>query len=624
MTLILLIILFPLSGVLINGLFGSKLREKSAYIANVAIGLSWVCSILAFLDVIKGKGVDNDLYSWIAAGGFEATVGFKLDELSAIMILVVTTVSLCIHIYSIGYMRGDRGYARYFTYLNLFVFSMLVLVLANNYLLMFVGWEAVGLCSYLLIGFWYEKKSASDAGKKAFIVNRIGDFGFILGLFLIFMHLGTLKFVDVFSTAPTELSQGVATAITLLLFMGAVGKSAQFPLYVWLPDAMEGPTPVSSLIHAATMVTAGVYMVARSYVLYELAPLSMEVVALIGAFTAIFATTIALTSNDIKRILAYSTVSQLGYMFIAVGIGAYSVGIFHLMTHAFFKGLMFLTAGSVMHAMSDELDMRKMGGLYSKMKITAWTFIIGALAISGIPPLSGFWSKDEILSKAYSTGNIVIWVIGAATAFLTALYMFRLIFITFFGASRVEPEVEPHVHESPRIMTIPLVILAIFSVTAGWVGIGEHSPFHSFLGRAIEPRVEVEAQLATLSEGALIAISVLLALAGIGLAYIIYIKRYIKPEEIADRAGDLYSLVANKYYVDEIYDALIIAPFRGLATFLANAFDVWIIDGIVDGVGLFVRGSSAVLRRMQSGYIQNYALAVVLGTVVMLGYYFLR
>ena len=417
MTLILLIILFPLSGVLINGLFGSKLREKSAYIANVAIGLSWVCSILAFLDVIKGKGVDNDLYSWIAAGGFEATVGFKLDELSAIMILVVTTVSLCIHIYSIGYMRGDRGYARYFTYLNLFVFSMLVLVLANNYLLMFVGWEAVGLCSYLLIGFWYEKKSASDAGKKAFIVNRIGDFGFILGLFLIFMHLGTLKFVDVFSTAPTELSQGVATAITLLLFMGAVGKSAQFPLYVWLPDAMEGPTPVSSLIHAATMVTAGVYMVARSYVLYELAPLSMEVVALIGAFTAIFATTIALTSNDIKRILAYSTVSQLGYMFIAVGIGAYSVGIFHLMTHAFFKGLMFLTAGSVMHAMSDELDMRKMGGLYSKMKITAWTFIIGALAISGIPPLSGFWSKDEILSKAYSTGNIVIWVIGAATAF---------------------------------------------------------------------------------------------------------------------------------------------------------------------------------------------------------------
>ncbi len=624
MNLILLIILFPLSGVLINGLFGSKLREKSAYIANVAIGLSWLCSIKAFLDVVKGKVFDGDLYSWIAAGSFEATVGFKLDELSAVMILVVTTVSLCIHIYSIGYMRGDRGYARYFTYLNLFVFSMLVLVLANNYLLMFVGWEAVGLCSYLLIGFWYEKKSASDAGKKAFIVNRIGDFGFILGLFLIFMHLGTLKFVDVFSTAPTELSQGVATAITLLLFMGAVGKSAQFPLYVWLPDAMEGPTPVSSLIHAATMVTAGVYMVARSYVLYNLAPFSMEVVALIGAFTAIFAATIALTTNDIKRVLAYSTVSQLGYMFIAVGIGAYSVGIFHLMTHAFFKGLMFLTAGSVMHAMSDELDMRKMGGLYSKMKITAWTFIIGALAISGIPPLSGFWSKDEILSKAYASGNIGIWALGAATAFLTAFYMFRLIFMTFFGESRVEPEVEPHVHESPRIMTVPLVILAVFSVIAGWVGMGEHSPLHSFLERAIVPQAEVGAGFALLSEGALIAISVLLALAGIGLAYIIYIKRYIKPEEIADRAGDLYILVANKYYVDEIYNALILAPFRGFATFLANVFDMWIIDGIVNGVGLFVRGFSAVLKRVQSGYIQNYALAMVLGTVVILGYYFLR
>ena len=488
--LIVVLLVAPLVGFLINGLFGKWLKgnEKlSGWIGALAVLVSLVCSIIAFTSLNGGAApFDEVLYEWITGESFAFNIGFRVDALTAVMLLVITGVGFLIHVYSIGYMHGDEGYARYFAYLNLFVFAMLILVLGNNYLMMFVGWEGVGLCSYLLIGFWYDKQSATDAGKKAFIVNRIGDFGFLLGMFTLFAAFGTLDFGAMFEAAEADNFQkvfGASTLVvaTLLLFVGAIGKSAQIPLYVWLPDAMEGPTPVSALIHAATMVTAGVYMIARSAVLYDIAHTG-EVVAWIGVLTAFLAATIALAQNDIKRILAYSTVSQLGYMFVGVGVGAYASGVFHLVTHAFFKGLMFLTAGSVMHAMANELDMRKMGGLKAKMPITHWTFLIGALAIAGFPFLSGFWSKDEILHSAFASSPI-IYVIGLVTAFLTAFYMFRLIFVTFYGESRVESEVESHLHESPPVMWLPLAILAIPSaligLLLGWGGHGQLVPsFH--------------------------------------------------------------------------------------------------------------------------------------------------
>ena len=482
-TLIVLLLISPLAGFLINGLFGKWLRntEKlSGWIACLAVLVSLICSVIVFTYVKGGAKLNQTLYQWIAGESFAFTIGFHVDSLTAVMLLIITGIGFLIHVYSIGYMHGDPGYTRYFAYLNLFVFAMLILVLADNYLMMFVGWEGVGLCSYLLIGFWYEKKSATDAGKKAFIVNRIGDFGFLLGMFTLFAAFGTLDFLPIFQHAESGafgkvFGASTLAVATLLLFVGAVGKSAQIPLYVWLPDAMEGPTPVSALIHAATMVTAGVYMVARSSVLFDLAGTG-DVVAWIGVLTAVFAAIMALAANDIKRVLAYSTVSQLGYMFVGVGIGAYASGIFHLMTHAFFKGLMFLTAGSVMHAVSNELDMRKMGGLRSKLPITHITFLIGALAISGFPLLSGFWSKDEILHSAWEKGHPIIYVIGLMTAFLTAFYMFRLIFGTFYGKSRVDSQVHPH--ESPPVMWVPLAILAIPSALIGlallsWKGHGQ-------------------------------------------------------------------------------------------------------------------------------------------------------
>jgi NADH-quinone oxidoreductase subunit L len=612
LTTVILIVLFPLLGAVVNGLFGGRLKQAAGYVGSLAVGASWLLSLKVFAAVVGGETLSENVYEWIAAGSFKASIGFQVDALSAMMIFTVTTVSFFIHVYSFGYMHGDRSFARFYAYLNLFVFSMLVLVLANNYLMMFVGWEGVGLCSYLLIGFWYEKKSASDAGKKAFIVNRIGDFGFLIGIFLMVAYLGTVEFGEVFGKV-TLLSTGVATAIALLLFLGACGKSAQFPLYVWLPDAMEGPTPVSSLIHAATMVTAGVYMVARSHVLFTAAPVAGSVVAWVGVFTALLAASIALVNTDIKRVLAYSTVSQLGYMFIGVGVGAYTAGIFHLFTHAFFKGLMFLAAGSVMHAMADQLDMRKMGGLLSKMKITGVTFWIGALAIAGIPPLSGFWSKDEILVSAYRSGHVGIWVLGMIGAGMTAFYMFRLIFMTFHGKPR-DQELHDHAHESPTSMTVPLIVLAAGSVLVGFVGFPPgHGWIDGFLKDAAGHAGAAHDATEGLSGGVLMALSVLAGVVGIAIAY-----RMHKAGTLGVvSAKTLYRTLENKWYVDEIYRALIVKPIHRLSVGLWEIFDTIIIDGIANGLAYLVKGVSWVSTRFQTGAAPTYALWMAVGVVVM-------
>ena len=577
------------------------------------VGLSWLFSLSVLYRVVGGETLNANVYEWIASGTFKAAVGFQVDALSTMMICTVTTVSFFIHIYSLGYMHGDRSFSRFFAYLNLFVFSMLILVLANNYLLMFVGWEGVGLCSYLLIGFWYERDSASEAGKKAFVVNRIGDFGFLIGIFLMVFYLGTVEFEAVFAKAES-LSTGMATAIALLLFVGACGKSAQFPLYVWLPDAMEGPTPVSSLIHAATMVTAGVYMVARSNVLYTMAPTAGAVVAWVGIFTALLAATIALVNTDIKRVLAYSTVSQLGYMFVGVGVGAYATGIFHLFTHAFFKGLMFLAAGSVMHAMSDELDMRKMGGLLSKMKVTGVTFWIGALAIAGIPPLSGFWSKDEILVSAYHSGNVAIWGLGVIGAAMTAFYMFRLIFMTFHGTPR-DDGLHAHAHESPRSMTVPLVVLAVGSVLAGFVGVPPgHGWIDGFLASVVGSHAVTEGGSHGLSDGMLMAISVVAGLVGIAVA----LKMHLSGRLGVESASTLYQLLKRKWYVDEIYYATFVRPLRRFSEGLWNILDTIVIDGLANALGYSVKAFGWVTARFQTGIAPTYALWMALGVVVMI------
>ena len=626
--LIVVLLVSPFVGFLINGLFGKFLKgnEKlSGGIGALSVLVSFICAIVAFAGVQGGAVLEGDagvLYEWIAGEGFTFNIGFHVDALTTVMLLVITGVGFLIHVYSIGYMHGDAGYTRFFAYLNLFVFAMLVLVLGNNYLMMFVGWEGVGLCSYLLIGFWYEKQSATDAGKKAFIVNRIGDFGFLLGMFTLFAAFGSLDFSAIFGAAQANTFQqvfGASTLViaTLLLFVGAVGKSAQIPLYVWLPDAMEGPTPVSALIHAATMVTAGVYMIARSAVLYELAHTG-QVVAWIGVLTAFFAATIALTQNDIKRILAYSTVSQLGYMFVGVGVGAYASGIFHLMTHAFFKGLMFLCAGSVMHAMANELDMRKMGGLKAKMPITHLTFFIGALAMAG-PLLSGFWSKDEILHSAWES-NPAIYVIGSITAFLTAFYMFRLIFVTFYGQSRVESDVAAHLHESPPVMWVPLAILAvpsaIIGLLLGWGGHG--SAFHHFTDNVFKAAKESGHGDAATSALPFLIISVIVGLVGIGFAWM----RYSKRTPAAQPGTGLHKLVANKYYVDELYNAVFVQPIKNVSHYLLwRIVDTGIIDGIVNGIAGAIRIIGGVLRRLQTGVVQAYIVSMVVGIVIFLAYY---
>ncbi len=620
--LIVILLISPLIGFLINGLFGKFLKgnEKfSGWIGALAVLVSFICSVVVFTSVSSGPVFDAVLYEWISGDSFTFNIGFHVDALTTVMLLVITGVGFIIHVYSIGYMHGDAGYTRYFAYLNLFVFAMLLLVLGNNYLMMFIGWEGVGLCSYLLIGFWYDKQSATDAGKKAFIVNRIGDFGFLLGMFTLFAAFGSLDFTTIFDSAETRNFQqvfGASTLViaTLLLFVGAIGKSAQIPLYVWLPDAMEGPTPVSALIHAATMVTAGVYMIARSAVLYDLAHTG-QVVAWVGVLTALFAATIAITQNDIKRILAYSTVSQLGYMFVGVGVGAYASGVFHLMTHAFFKGLMFLAAGSVMHAMANELDMRKMGGLRTKMPITHWTFLIGALAIAGVPLLSGFWSKDEILHSAWSSSK-AIYIIGLLTAFLTAFYMFRLIFVTFYGKSRVESDVASHLHESPAIMWVPLAILAIPSailgILVGWDG--HNSVFHHFT-KTVFPAAHGE------SSGNVflfMVISAIVGLAGIALSWL----RYKNRTPSAQPGNTLHKLVANKYYIDEIYNTVFVQPIKNISHYLLwRVVDTGIIDGIVNGVAAAIRLIGGTLRRLQTGVVQAYIVSMVVGIVLFLAYY---
>ena len=617
--LITVLLISPLIGFLINGLFGKWLKNVSGWIASLAVLISFIISAFSVFPAVRGGAALNEtLYEWIPIESFN--IGFHVDALTTVMLLVITGVGFLIHIYSIGYMSHDSGRTRYFAYLNLFVFAMLILVLANNYLMMFIGWEGVGLCSYLLIGFWFDRKSATDAGKKAFIVNRIGDFGFLLGMFTLFAAFGTLNFEQLFGLAESNTYEqvfGASTLVvaTLLLFVGAVGKSAQIPLYVWLPDAMEGPTPVSALIHAATMVTAGVYMVARSSILFNLAHTGI-VVAWIGVLTALFAATMALAANDIKRVLAYSTVSQLGYMFVGVGVGAYTSGIFHLMTHAFFKGLMFLTAGSVMHAMSNELDMRKMGGLKSKLPITYWTFLIGALAIAGFPFLSGFWSKDEILHNAWDGGHQVIFGIGLLTAFLTAFYMFRLIFVVFHGESRVDSAVESHLHESPPVMWIPLVLLAIPSLIigaiVGWGG--EHSAIHNFLGSVFTHHGKSDHS----NPVPFMVVSSIVGIAGILAAWFMYRSK----TPLDEPTNPLHKLLTNKYYIDEIYNAVIVQPIRGVSHYLFwKIMDVAIIDGLVNLTAFIVRGIGGLIRRIQTGVVQTYVMSMVIGIIIFLGYY---
>jgi len=670
-----LIPLFPLVTAGTMLFFGRRL--KNDVVSGLCVGsvfLSFIYAVGAFFQLVSlpvdHRVASKVLFDWIppvayhALDGslkyFSAQWGFQLDPLSVVMILIVTGVGLLIHIYSTGYMAHEGGYYRFFGYLNLFMFAMLMLVLANNLLVMFVGWEGVGTCSYLLIGFYFHKKSASDAGKKAFIVNRIGDAGFLLGILLTSALLGTINFNDIgeaLAAGHFAIGNPYITAIALLLFVGAVGKSAQIPLYVWLPDAMEGPTPVSALIHAATMVTAGVYMVTRMNYVYQLAPTAMEVVAVIGAVTAIFAASIGVVQNDIKKVLAYSTISQLGYMFLACGVGAFTAGIFHLMTHAFFKGLLFLAAGSVIHALSGEQDMRKMGGLSKKIPVTYWTMLIATLAIAGIFPFAGFLSKDLILGKAYEK-DVMLWAIGYFTAGMTSFYMFRLIFLTFNGKSRVEPEVEHHIHESPRSMLIPLVILAVLSIVGGWLSwpeiFGGNSRFIHFL----EPIVAVphlareeatkgpgsrmgEIYLMMLSEG--------LVVLGIFFAWYLYLKHTDLPAKIEKKLNGFYELVYHKYYVDQIYDALFVNRTKDLGLALGS-FDRNVIDGLgVNGVGWMTRFISLVsmwwdtwiidgsvrlgarivwllsfipFRIIQDGEMQDYMLLIVVGLIGFMAYYF--
>jgi NADH-quinone oxidoreductase subunit L len=683
-----LIPLFPLATAALMLFLGKRLPNAGVSVLCVgSVGLSFLYALGAVVQLLAAdpehRVAQQILFEWLTPGPlqmtgghltkFVADWGFLLDPLSCVMVLVVTGVGFLIHVYSVGYMAHEGGYYRFFGYMNLFMFAMLTLVLANNMLLMFVGWEGVGLCSYLLIGFYFLKKSASDAGKKAFIVNRIGDAGFILGILLTAVTLGTVRFTSQ-GLPDAEGASGilqalkaavdahalaygapVLTAIALLLFIGAMGKSAQIPLYVWLPDAMEGPTPVSALIHAATMVTAGVYMVVRMNAVYQLAPFALDVVAVIGAITAIFAASMALVQNDIKKVLAYSTISQLGYMFLALGVGAFAAGIFHLMTHAFFKALLFLGAGSVIHAMSGEQDIRKMGGLWDKIPYTAWTFAAATLAIAGIFPFAGFFSKDEILGSSFDRFR-VLWFVGFVTAGLTAFYMSRLFFLTFVGYCRADEHIEKHIHESPRAMTVPLMILAGFSLIGGWIGWPEvfsgENRFEKFLDpvlKGVLPETgEVNiAHHALLKEGLLMVASLGIAAVGIILAYQLYYTKRIAPELLARKWPRLYQLLLHKYYVDEIYDAAVVERTKDLGTVLGS-FDANVIDGVgVNGAGWLARFSSTLsmwwdkwiidgllnfsaklmqlfsypVRLLQTGMFSSYAMLILVGLVVLLAYY---
>ena len=646
---LLLIPLLPFLGFLLNASLGRRLSKPVAgSMASAAMLGSFAVSVGAVLRLVAlpadARAIAQQVFTWISSGDFSVAFALRLDPLSAVMILVISGIGSLIHIYSTAYMHeeSDAEFARYFSYLNLFAAFMLVLVLGSNFLVMFVGWEGVGLCSYLLIGFWYQKKSASDAGKKAFIVNRIGDFGFILGVLLAFVRFGSVDFQDIARSAAglsPDVGFGTMSVITLLLFVGATGKSAQIPLYIWLPDAMEGPTPVSALIHAATMVTAGVYMIGRNAVLFSHAPQTLAIVAVVGAATAFFAGTIGLVQNDIKRVLAYSTVSQLGYMFLAMGVGAYGAGIFHLYTHAFFKALLFLGSGAVIHALAGEQDLRRMGGLRSQLPITYWTFLVGALAIAGVPGLAGFFSKDEILYRTYASGHTLLWAVGLLTSLLTAVYMFRLVFLAFHGhpAQHEAPEhpaqhpaqhpapghpapgTSAHLHDAPPAMAVALIVLAIGSVVAGWVGVSGR--FEHFLEPSFGPR-EIEAVADAGLEMTLMVVSSAIAFVGIGVAAFFFLKNRGAADAVAARFAGLRTLLANKYYVDEIYDAAIVQPLRIVSEEgLWKGVDAQVIDGAVNGVAESVGDAGEMLRRLQTGSVRAYAVSLFLGVVLILGYY---
>ncbi len=679
-----LIPLLPLAGFVVNAFLGRRLPKSiSGGVACAAMVAAFGVSLAAVYSMLQaGTGVLQTSYSWISSGDLHVGASLYLDRLSSVMILVITGIGSLIHIYSTAYMHEetDSEYARYFSYLNLFAAFMLVLVLGASLPVMFIGWEGVGLCSYLLIGFWYKKKSATDAANKAFIVNRVGDFAFILGTLLLFTQFHTVDFQQIalgVSQLPVEPGWGVLSVAALLLFIGATGKSAQIPLYVWLPDAMEGPTPVSALIHAATMVTAGVYMIGRNAVLFSHAPEAMQVVAVIGAATALFAGTIGLVQNDIKRVLAYSTVSQLGYMFLAMGVGAFGAGIFHLYTHAFFKALLFLGSGAVIHALHGEQDLRKMGGLKKDLPITYWTFLIGAIAIAGVPGLAGFFSKDEILAQTYFSGHTVLWVIGVLTALLTACYMFRLVFLAFHGAPRyalagghghdahghghgpaADTHGAGHLHDAPPAMALALIVLAVGSVVAGYVGVPAALGGSNRIEHYLEPSFEAErseapnaserselapagepgepepsathgatplAEHSGSTEYGLMAISIAVAFIGIGLAWYFFVSNPSAADSVADSAAPVHDLLLHKYYVDELYDAAIVQPIVGFSRgALWKIVDAELIDGAVNGAGAFVSTSAGLLRRLQTGSVRVYAASLTLGVVLILGFYLWR
>lgn len=618
--------LLPLVSFLILGLFGHWIKDNAHLVAVPAVLVSWLLSVLVFFDVAGGHQTSFPLYTWLTSGPLDIHIGFSIDRLTAVMLLLVTTVSSLVHVYTIGYMRGDSGYARFFSYIALFTFSMLMLVMADNLLQLFVFWEAVGLCSYLLIGHWYDRPAACSAATKAFIVNRVGDFGFMLGLLLVWYSFGSLDYHEMFARAHESAGEvmnvlgpfggtwdvSVLTLICILLFTGAIGKSAQVPLHVWLPDAMEGPTPISALIHAATMVTAGVFMVARLAPLYNLSPTAMTVVAITGGITMVVGATIALTQTDIKRVVAYSTVSQLGYMIMACGLGAYAAGMYHLLTHGAFKALLFLGCGSVIIALHHEQDMRRMGGLKNKLPVTYWTFVVGSLALAGFPLTSGFFSKDNLLVSAWSAGPLgqCLTVLGLVTALMTAFYSFRLVFVTFWGPSHVDPHHADHVHEPSNTMTVPLIILAVLSIVTGYLGIPE------FLG----PTFETAAGGAAHEGGAAIGIMVVatgMGLLGIAGAYYVYVLNPALPDRFARRWQSLYRGSLNKWYVDEAYDRTIVRPTFSAATELWQRVDVNVVDGAVNGVARAIAWGGWLLRLMQSGQVQHYALGMALGAVVL-------
>ena len=619
-----LIPLLPLASFLILGMFGHWIRDKAHLVAVPAIVLSLGISILAFFDVAGGHHSTIRLYTWLTSGMLDVHIGLSIDRLTSVMLLLVTTVSALVHVYTIGYMQGEPGYARFFSYIALFTFSMLMLVLADNFLQLFVFWEAVGLCSYLLIGHWYERQSAVAAATKAFVVNRVGDFGFMLGLLLVFTTFDSLDYATAFANVGPATAQvmnilepvggsfevSTITVICLLLFMGAIGKSAQFPLHVWLPDAMEGPTPISALIHAATMVTAGVFMVARLAPLYNASPTAMSVVAIVGAITMVLGATIALTQTDIKRVVAYSTMSQLGYMMMACGLGAYAAGMYHLMTHGAFKALLFLGCGSVIIALHHEQDMRRMGGLKDRLPITYWTFLIGSLALAGFPLTAGFFSKDDILVSAWAAGPLgqVLSMFGVLTALLTAFYSFRLVFVTFWGPSRVDQQHAAHVHEPSPTMTVPLVILAVLSIATGYVGIPE------FLAPVFEGGDGAHGGGAM----GIMLLATAMGLLGIGGAYYAYVLHPSLPDRWAHQWRTAYEWSFHKWYFDEAYDRSIVRPTFTVAVELWKRIDVAVIDGAVNGVARAIAWGAWFLRLVQSGQTQHYALGMALGAVVIL------